>query len=144
MRAWLKSLTRLDFVVIITMTVMLGIILFAFVNLSARNARLERTIDVVRSQYQDQLDSQLVTECRTALSASAQSELLRGQADLLDALAQVARDTLGPEDVDRIVARSAAQRAEADRREQTLAICDPDSDELPSATTAPGIANPNP
>jgi len=134
-------MTKFDIIVMVVTLVFLAVILFSFGNLSARNARLERTIDIVRQQYQDQLDSQLVTECRTGLSASAQSEILRGQAELLDALAQVARGTLGVNDVDRITARAALQRAEADRREATLAICDPDQEELPAATTTPPGGN---
>lgn len=87
-------------------------------DLIARSNRLQDRIDQINA-------TNAVSTCRTDLSAAAQSEMLRGNADVLNGLAKVADNSLDPSDVAALVARAKQQIAEADRRDRTLALCPP-------------------
>jgi hypothetical protein len=87
-------------------------------DLIARSNRLQTRIDEINA-------TNVISTCRTDLSAAAQSQALRGNADVLNGLAKVAENTLGPGDVAALLSRAKQQLAEADRRDRTLALCPP-------------------
>lgn len=93
------------------------------VNASSRAHSQEIIINRLQDQIGDISDANTAEACRVSLSASAQSELLRGNAALLTGLVQVARNSLSTIDIAGIEASAKKQLEEAARRDTVIDQC---------------------